>query len=94
MECLKAPRSCVPDYPANGPIFLSGSGAEAQANGYKQVLVHADAESFVYVAGPVTPGQTGIRTFCIDARGLVCAAPSLAEAATGSQCSPACEFLR
>jgi type II secretory pathway pseudopilin PulG len=94
MECLVAPASCIPNYPPNGPVFLSGQSAQAQAYGYERALVHADAESFVYVTGPLVPGQTGIRTFCADSRGAVCAAPSAAEASAGAICSPACQVLR
>lgn len=89
-DCLKAPARCVSGYPANGPVFLSGPSAEATASGYTREIIHADGLGFAYVAVPVVQNQTGVRVFCADARGVVCAASSVEEATMGTMCAPTC----
>lgn len=95
IECLVNPKSCVATYPAGGPVFLGKEQAEAKAGGYERAIVHADAESFVFVAAPLVPQQTGIRVFCADSTGVVCAASSVKEAwAGGGTCSSTCSPLQ
>lgn len=95
MECLVDPKACVPNYPAGGPVFLGKEMAEPKAAGYERAVVHADAESFVFIAAPMVPEQTGIRVFCADHRGRVCAATSVNEAwPGGATCGPNCSLLR
>ena len=94
IQCLKAPASCIPNYPPGGPVFLSDDFARPGASGYEQEIVHDSEEGFVYLATPLTPGTTGIRTFCADARGMVCSAASPLEASAGTSCSPICQPIR
>jgi Zn-dependent protease with chaperone function/type II secretory pathway pseudopilin PulG len=93
IECLAAPASCITGYPATGPVLLTAIQAAPQANGYERAIVHSDTDSFVYLSAPLSP-STGIRTFCADARGVVCSAPSAAEASAGTTCSRLCQPLR
>ena len=87
LECLAAPFSgCVPGYPANAPTFLDPVLASRQPkSGYvrrfepgRMVTVDATLSSptsvaeYAYVTTPVTAGQTGVRSFCGDATGLIC----------------------
>jgi Zn-dependent protease with chaperone function len=95
IECLVNPKSCVASYPAGGPVFLGKEQAEAKAAGYERAIVHADAESFVFVAAPLVPQQTGIRVFCADSTGVVCTASSVQEAwAGGGTCASTCSPLQ
>jgi type II secretory pathway pseudopilin PulG len=94
VACLQTPSSCIPNYRADGPVFLNGPIAQTVSHGYHQELIYFDSESFAWIARPELPGQTGIRVFCADARGVVCAAPSVEEAYAGSACHPACQILR
>jgi Zn-dependent protease with chaperone function len=95
IDCLINPKSCVASYPATGPVFLGKELAEAKAAGYERAIVHADAQSFVFVAAPLVPQQTGIRVFCADSTGVVCAASSVNEAwGGGGTCSSTCNPLQ
>ncbi len=71
LECLQGPRRCLPGY--QGPAFLSPDQAASQKSGYRRTLhLREDRGSFAYLAVPLAPGQTGVRGFCRDARGVVC----------------------
>ena len=83
LECLAAPRNCLPSYA--GPSLLDASLLEAGARrGYVRSF-HGDAalglpagvsssslRSFAYVAVPEDQGRTGVRSFCGDATGRIC----------------------
>jgi uncharacterized membrane protein YhaH (DUF805 family) len=86
-ECLAAPAvGCVPGYPADGPGFLEPVLASRQPkSGYQRrfepgrmvsvdpaVSSQTSVGNYAYVAVPVTPGQTGVRSFCGDSTGVIC----------------------
>jgi type IV pilus assembly protein PilA len=86
LECLGTPNSCIPRY--SGPTFLDPTLTSGQPkNGYTRVLhlgpppqegdvnqpvSPTSVTSYAYVAVPVQRGQTGVRAFCGDARGIIC----------------------
>lgn len=82
LACLAEPKSCIDEY--SGPSFLDPTFASAsEKSGYKRSFQPGPAasavrryQSFAYTAVPTTPGQTGVRSFCGDASGLVCFDPS------------------
>jgi hypothetical protein len=98
LECLVTPASCLPGY--SGTPMLDASATTSPGKGYlRRMLVPSGAGTFVYVAVPVTPNTTGIRGFCVDQTGMVCAAHNESIAALegldGSGCPapPVCEPL-
>ena len=108
LECLAAPSRCIPSYPASGPTFLGSELTLPVKTGYRRSFhagPPADSDrvgatssrssltSYAYVAEPATFGQTGVRAFCGDATGVVCATPDgrMPEIAGGrcpSDCRP------
>jgi type II secretory pathway pseudopilin PulG len=109
LGCLAAPSGCIPGYPASAPVFVDQAMLEGQRHGYTFELVTAEpaseevvqhgqlspssAEGFAYFAVPVQAGQTGIRSFCADATGLVCAMQGQIPQNEGV-CPGSCEPLR
>lgn len=94
LECLVTPKSCRPSAP-DSP-FLDDSTARSPKSGYiRRMIVPAGEASFVYVAVPTAPQQTGRRSFCADHEGHVCATdnPSVFDDLDGSGCpqSPVCD---
>ncbi len=72
LECLQSPGQCLSGYQGNPP-FLSPEQAARQRSGYGRTLqLRPDQGSFAYVVVPLVPGQTGVRGFCGDARGVIC----------------------
>jgi uncharacterized protein DUF4190 len=85
LECLANPSRCVPGY--SGPVLLeAGLATMTPRRGYKRIFHSGPRPSFeagskpvspssmtafAYVAVPVQPGQTGVRSFCVDASGEV-----------------------
>jgi uncharacterized membrane protein YhaH (DUF805 family) len=107
-ECLSRPQGCISGY--NGPTFLDGEMFERPRYGYVHEL-HGGAraaglspsstETFAVLAYPVEPGKTGVRAFCGDASGRVCAVSGgareqLLEAAPGQavRCAEECRGLQ
>ena len=108
-DCLARPKECIPNY--DGPHFLDAELASAQVkSGYRRTFHPGPAVSsaldgsavppgslstFAYVAVPANPGQTGIRAFCGDSGGRVCAVNSGGIDASGGECPPppACNDL-
>jgi protein TonB len=96
LACLGDPKACVADY--TGPQFIDASLAGAtEKGGYKRAFFTGPAmgekrySTFAYTAVPVTPGQTGVRSFCGDQSGNVCADPTGAPiAVTGGVCPSSC----
>ncbi len=88
-ECLAAPARCIPAYPETGPHFLDATFSTPTRHGYSFRFVPGAAASpeqapggkvspssltaFAYIAEPVVAGQTGVRAFCAEASGTVCA---------------------
>jgi type IV pilus assembly protein PilA len=91
LECLAQPAQCIPAYPAGAPVFLDTSLLGAQRRGYQfrfvpgpqappEVVERGEVSptslgGWAYVAVPVQPGQTGVRSFCADMSGIVCFRP-------------------
>jgi type II secretory pathway pseudopilin PulG len=111
-ECLSGPQTCIPDYA--GPTFIDAAVFAGPRSGYVHEL-HAGApaaaakgispsstDAFAVVAYPVTPGKTGVRAFCGDSSGRVCAITSgtrnellaVAPGESGMRCADACLELR
>jgi type II secretory pathway pseudopilin PulG len=106
MECLGAPAQCLPGSTQSGldPLLLAPSG-----RGYRRELVAgppapplaarspSSVSSFAFVLRPMTPGQTGIRSFCADYTGRVCQSFGTGELVTRTaedvQCSDECQVF-
>lgn len=107
LECMGAPAGCIPDY--GGPTFLdpllaSGNdkggyrrtlhlGPPADPSSASQPISPSSVRAFAYVAVPIQAGQTGVRSFCGDHNGIVCASMGEPEVVDGecvadSGCSP------
>jgi type II secretory pathway pseudopilin PulG len=107
-ECLAVPTTCLPAY--SGLTFLQPELASATTkSGYRRTFHPGPAaaagadrtasqalETWAYVAVPVTTGTTGVRSFCGDASGRVCAVKAGSIDASGGQCPPppACTDLQ
>jgi type IV pilus assembly protein PilA len=92
LTCLVTPGNgaCIPSYPTNAPTFIDSQIASLTAkSGYSRswlpglVLAPLPAYAsptsigaYVYVATPVSIGQTGVRGFGADFSGLICYTPS------------------
>jgi prepilin-type N-terminal cleavage/methylation domain-containing protein len=78
---------CIPNYPSNAPTFLDSNIAYlVSKSGYDRsweagdqpttittaVSSASSLSSYVYVAQPVTSGQTGVRGFGGDSSGVLC----------------------
>ena len=100
-ECLTEPVRCIPGY--DGPSFVDAALFQPARSGYRRELVGNGAEAgvgaFAFIALPFQEGRTGIRSFCGDATGIVCATTagakqSLLEPTDGGvKCSSACTPL-
>jgi hypothetical protein len=90
LSCLSSPTSCIPGYPANGPIFLDPQLASlAPRAGFAREFHPGPApdavnpafssassvSSFAYTAVPVARDQTGARSFCGDSSGALIVCP-------------------
>jgi type IV pilus assembly protein PilA len=113
LECLASPYiGCVPNYPAGGPTFLDAAlASQVPRHGYQgrfdvgeQPAIDGARSSptsvlaWAYVARPVAPGQTGVRSFCGDSSGVICYRPDGADVSTAGGACPrsaaACTPLR
>jgi uncharacterized membrane protein YhaH (DUF805 family) len=111
-ECLSRPQTCIPDYA--GPTFIDAALFEGTRSGYVHEL-HGGAraptakgispsstDGFAVIAYPAVPGKTGVRAFCSDASGRICAIANgtrdeLVAASSGQiaiRCADACRDLR
>ncbi len=84
LECLAEPAKCVQGY-AGGPLLDPGLARAREKSGYRRAF-HAGARvgasgfvTFAYTATPQQPGESGVRSFCGDASGLICFDPAGAE---------------
>ena len=104
-ECVGTPSLCIPGY--TGPSFLDPTLATlATKSGYQRRFVPgppagrgavspSSLQSFAYVAVPLSRGQTGVRGFCGDSSGMVCATQDGSEPAVeNGQCAASCAPLR
>jgi hypothetical protein len=83
--CLGSPADCIPDYPRNGPAFLRGEvAALTPRSGYVREFHPGPAAAsrppftsassvvaWAYTAVPVQQGETGVKSYCGDASGVV-----------------------
>ena len=88
--------ACIPAYPANAPSFIDTNlGAGLAKSGYARSFIPgappvpvppnsgtSSVGSYVYIASPVTIGQTGVRGFGGDSSGIICFDPAGAAPAT------------
>jgi type IV pilus assembly protein PilA len=87
LECLAEPSvGCIPGYGPEQPRFIdTGIASRQPKSGYSRrfepgrimavdpaVSSPTSAANFAYVAVPVSAGQTGVRSFCGDSRGMIC----------------------
>jgi type II secretory pathway pseudopilin PulG len=102
IECLPKPGECIAGY--SGPNFLDPAKPLTGAKGgYRRTFYPGPAasqgaggtppppggiESFAFVAVPEKQGATGVRSFCGDSSGRVCAVTSGSIDATGGECPP------
>jgi uncharacterized membrane protein YhaH (DUF805 family) len=111
-ECLSGPQACIPEY--TGPAFIEAALFEGQRSGYVHELQGgapaaaaggsspSSTETFAVIAYPVAAGKTGVRAFCGDASGRVCAIANGgrddlvagASGQSGVRCADACRDLR
>ena len=111
-ECLSGPQTCIPDY--TGPTFIDAALFAGSRSGYVHELQGgarsaaargispSSTDAFAVIAYPVAAGKTGVRAFCGDATGRVCAVSngSREELVAGSpgqsdiRCADACRPLR
>lgn len=110
-RCLAIPAQCLPGY--SGRTFLEESLAAERVTRYGYVLrffpgpaAPTDATrqsptsvtSFVWIAQPLNFPQTGVRSFCIDHSGMICASsenlPLRSQDGSGCPVGPSCEPLR
>jgi Zn-dependent protease with chaperone function/type II secretory pathway pseudopilin PulG len=85
-SCLATPSRCIPGY--TGPAFLDPPLATGTKAGYIREMYPggtfparrapagaspSSTNGFVIVARPAVVGQTGLRTFCGDSTGTICA---------------------
>ena len=85
-ECLAGVQTCIPDY--TGPTFLDATLFAGPRAGYVHELQGgapaaaakgispSSTDAFAVIAYPVTPGKTGVRAFCGDSSGRICAIAS------------------
>ena len=102
--CLESPSPCVPKDPGV-PYVTPGTTSGERAGYLFEFHAGPDAPnaagrppgsalaSFAYVAKPVRPGTTGIRTFCVDATFNVCTIPD-GVSVSGPQCPATCQVLK
>jgi len=87
LECLLRPVGCIPGYPPDAPQFLGEDVASlAPGRGYEPAFhpgpppepippdcSPSSVTTWAYIATPTAPGYSGIRSFCGDSTGQICA---------------------
>lgn len=98
LSCLTAPTTCDTTYPATAPVFLDARFADAgPQQGYaRRFALAVDGTGFTYISIPEQQNRTGVRSFCGDATGIVCALPQQFAPAfsDGKACPSDCAPLR
>jgi type IV pilus assembly protein PilA len=103
LECLATPGECIAN--STSPPMLSASAVASHKSGYVRELVPGSlarssaTSTYAFLAYPINPGQTGVRSFCGDSTGRICYDPrggkNLVETVRGEvQCSMRCQSLR
>jgi len=91
LECLQTPSQCIPGYAPTDPHFVDAMMATSTRRGYTFTFHAGDPiapetraqgpcspsslTQFAYTATPATRNQTGVRSFCGDATGVISACP-------------------
>ena len=104
LECLARPAQCIPGLAATSPVFLEEGFLTPRRRGYEFRLVPGPPPgpevtqrgqvsptsigSWAYVAVPIQPGQTGVRSFCADVSGVVCYVPDGSPPSAGNGACP------
>jgi hypothetical protein len=111
LECLASPSGCLPSSSGAQRAFLDPTLAQASVKaGYRRELHLGPAvdpsmltrpvspssvTAFAYTAVPLNKGQTGIRSFCGDDRGILCfRADGSDPVVIDGRCSDPCSVLR
>lgn len=106
LECLSAPRGCIAGY-KGASVMEQPERLGSPRNGYVRELHTAKADAsgaraYVTTAVPEVPNKPGVRAFCADSTGRVCAVAGGAKAADlverleaepWLRCSAACKDL-
>jgi type IV pilus assembly protein PilA len=84
LECLAAPATCIPGH-HGASLIADRLLSTGEDQGYRRVFhpgpraepVPPKASptslmAFAYVATPISPGKSGVRTFCGDGTGVIC----------------------
>ena len=90
LECLVTPSGCIEGYPPTAPTFLDRILLEQMKSGYRRSFEagpivsgpgngRSSVRSWAFVAVPVTANTTGVRSFCGDSSGIVCASSTGAD---------------
>ena len=102
LPCLQRPVDCLPSY-TNGPSFLDSTlGAPAVKTGYARSVSYVSldtprvgsARSYCVQARPVTPSQTGRRSFGVDPTGVYAAVDDVNCCVGGAIDRNACKRLQ
>jgi uncharacterized membrane protein YhaH (DUF805 family)/type II secretory pathway pseudopilin PulG len=108
LDCLATPAQCLPGY-AGATLVADGSVLQSPRNGYLRELhvpegaaATGAAEAYAIVAYPAAQNKTGVRAFCADSSGRLCAkaeasALDLVEKLEGEpwvRCAASCADLR
>lgn len=87
LECLLRPVACIPGYPPDAPPFLGEDIASlVPRRGYEPAFhpgpppesippesSPSSVTTWAYVTTPSAPGYSGVRSFCGDSTGQICA---------------------
>lgn len=102
-DCLERPSACLPDYegePLISPMrsngysarFIEGELASAEERRQSSATAERSLKGFAFLVVPEQPGETGTRSFCVDATGIVCSttggAPPETRGGRCSECTP------
>ena len=85
LACLGAPASCIPNYSGPPNMLTPELVAGGPKGGYRRTLhlgpqpaemtpamSPSSVAAYAYVSVPINQGQTGVRAFCGDSRGIIC----------------------
>jgi hypothetical protein len=100
LRCLADPKSCIPGT-KEAPFIDKNLASLADTSGYRRKFYpgpkakSTGLSTWAYTAVPVTPGQTGVRGFCIDDRQDICfTADGKEPAVVNGRCASTCEKLK
>lgn len=88
LECLANPSTCLNNY-TGGPLVDTTLVAPTKGGYTRKLLLPPDGHTFAIVAVPMQRGQTGVRAFCGDVTGVVCATTGAVPKLTAQGCDMA-----